>query len=791
MKKLKIPFIGLLMLVFISSCNEEIDPITYVEPGVDQGAPVVNILSPVDGSVIQVFEDVTTLDVKIEVTDDIEIASISIQLDGSEIKAYDSFIDYRIALEEFTYDNLVDGDHVLLVNATDLEGNSTSAEVNFSKQPPYSPQFEGEVLYMPFDGDYRDLIGFQIADEVGSPGFTDPGYAGINAYQGATDSYLTFPSGDLINDEFSAAFWYKVNGNPDRSGILVMGDDETDRNQGFRLFREGNADEQRIKLNVGTGSGESWNDGGVIDVTAGEWVHVAFTISQTQSKIYFDGIEVNSSDLDGPIDWTNVGPLTIGAGGETFSYWGHESDISDLDELRIFDKALSQAEIQIMINSFNPYMPLYDGESFYMPFDVGYINLVGGTAAAEVGSPSITADSYTGEGAYLGATDAYLTHPVGDLLSSQFSATFWYKVDASPDRSGILVVGDDETDRNQGFRLFREGNATEQRIKLNVGTGGGESWNDGDVIDVTAGEWVHIAMTISDTENKIYFNGIEVSSSDMANPIDWTGCESFTIGAGGETFSYWDHLSDNSSVDELRFFSKELSSTEVAAIYGGDFVPQYFGATLYTPFDGTYTDKVTNSGATLVGSPGFAGESAVGTDAYQGATDSYLTFPTTDVFENQFSGAFWYKVNGDPDRAGILTVAPPMIGADNDLSAGFRLFREGNGDEQRIKLHVGTDGGDVWNDGEVIDVTAGEWVHIAFTVSETTTQIYFNGVAVTNSGDMSGKTIDWTNCDILSIASGAPNFIGWNHLSDSSIIDELYLFDRVISVDEIQEIMAD
>lgn len=277
----------------------------------------------------------------------------------------------------------------------------------------------------------------------------------------------------------------------------------------------------------------------------------------------------------------------------------------------------------------------------------------------------------------------------------------------------------------------------------------------------------------------------------MASPIDWTGCELFTIGAGGDTFSYWDHLSDNSSLDELRFFNKELSSTEVATIYGGDFVPQYFGATLYTPFDGTYTDNVTNSSATSVGSPGFAGESAVGTDAYQGAADSYLTFPITDVFANQFSGAFWYKVNGDPDRAGILTVSPPMIGADNDLSAGFRLFREGNGDEQRIKLHLGTDGGDVWNDGEVIDVTAGEWVHIAFTVSDTSTQIYFNGVAVTNSGDMSGKTIDWSNCDTLSIASGASNFIGWGHLSDASIIDELYLFDRVISVDEIQEIMAD
>ena len=781
--------IGFFALLIVS-CSDGIDPITAVDPGADITAPIVTIISPTEGTTIQVFEEVTSFNVKIEVTDDIEVSTISILLDGSEIQRFSDFMDYRRALEEFTYDGLVDGDHVLTVVATDIDDKTTSSEVNFSKQPPYISQFDGEVLYMPFDGDYRDLIGFNLADEVGSPGFAGTSYAGSNAYKGTTDSYLTFPSEGLLSNEFSAAFWYKVNASPDRAGILVIGDDADDRNQGFRLFREGSPTEQRIKLNVGTGTGESWNDGGVIDVAAGEWVHVAFTISSTESKIYFNGIEMNSADLSAPIDWTGVGPFTIGSGGETFSYWDHKSDNSDLDELRIFDKALTQADIQIMINSFDPYIPQFDGESFFMPFDGSYINLVGGTAATEVGTPGITGDSYEGSGAYLGATDSYLTHPAGDLLSNQFSAAFWYKVDATPDRAGILVVGADEN-RTQGFRLFREGSPTEQRIKLNVGTGTGESWNDGDVIDVTAGEWVHIAMTISDTQNKIYFNGVEVRSSDMSAPVDWTGCENITIGSGGDTFGYWGHLSDNSSIDELRFFNKELSGEEVIAILGGDYEPPYFGATLYAPFDGTYIDRVTNSNATEVGTPDYAGESVVGSDAYAGATDSYLTFPIDNLFENQFSGAFWYKVNADPDRSGILTVAPPMNGADNDLTSGFRLFREGSGTEQRIKLHLGTDGGDAWNDGDVIDVTAGEWVHIAFTVSETSTQIYFNGVAASNSGDMTDRTISWANCTNISIGSGAPGFIGWNHLSDLSYLDELYIFDRVLTTEEIQAIMAE
>ncbi len=298
-----------------------------------------------------------------------------------------------------------------------------------------------------------------------------------------------------------------------------------------------------------------------------------------------------------------------------------------------------------------------------------------------------------------------------------------------------------------------------------------------------------MAFTIANDKGTIYFNGAEVLSSAMSAPIDWTGCDTFTIGAGGPTFSYWNHLSDYSAIDDLRFFNKALSASEVAEVYGGQVTPKNFGSTLYLPFDGTNTDANNNLAPTVEGTPGFAGESQVGSDAYAGATDSYLTFPIDGLFSNQFSGAFWYKVDANPDRAGILTVGPPMNGADNDLSAGFRLFREGDATSQRIKLHVGSDGGDVWNDGDVIDVTAGEWVHIAFTVTDTATQIYFNGEPVANMGDMTDKTISWANCSILSVGSGAPNFIGWGHLSDLSYIDDLYLFDRALTQQEIQEIM--
>ncbi|WP_431138034.1 LamG-like jellyroll fold domain-containing protein, partial [Psychroserpens mesophilus] len=78
--------------------------------------------------------------------------------------------------------------------------------------------------------------------------------------------------------------------------------------------------------------------------------------------IYFNGVEMLSATLSAPIDWAGAETLYIGAGGPTFDYWDHKSDYSAIDELRIFDKALTATDIQIMINAINPYIPTFPGE---------------------------------------------------------------------------------------------------------------------------------------------------------------------------------------------------------------------------------------------------------------------------------------------------------------------------------------------------------------------------------------------------------------------------------------------
>ncbi|KAF0204778.1 MAG: hypothetical protein FD170_203 [Bacteroidetes bacterium] len=350
-----------LMMVFAASCEKGLDPINSVSPGPDTEAPTIVFNNPADGGIIRIGEDQTTVTLILTAADDIEISSVVVQLDGTQIASYNSFKDYRRAVLKVAYDNLADGDHTLTATVTDKADKTVSSSINFKKYTvtPYVP-LEGEVLYMGFEGTFTDAISGIVPGVSGTPTYGD-GKLG-QAYQGAADSYLTFPAATLTTTkEFSAAFWMKINSTPDRAGILTLSaEDVTNpgfpgvqnlRTSGFRFFREASGARQVMKDNVGNGTGETWNDGGQVDPATGEWFHLAFTISETTSSIYINGELARESPMAAPVDWTGCDVLSIMSGVPRFTEWSHISDQSLLDELHMFNRVLTIEEIQGFYNT--------------------------------------------------------------------------------------------------------------------------------------------------------------------------------------------------------------------------------------------------------------------------------------------------------------------------------------------------------------------------------------------------------------------------------------------------------
>ncbi|HRN58157.1 MAG TPA: Ig-like domain-containing protein [Agriterribacter sp.] len=342
------------VVLSITACKKGyIDPISKVDPGSDALAPTVDIISPSADVQYPAAIDAADFDFKFNVKDDIEISKVDISLNGTLLQSYTSFVDYRGISGSYLYHNLGVGAHTFQVVATDLAGKTTTKSFTFNISK-YNKVLESETLYVPFNagGDFKDLINFVSPVNTGSPATTNAagGYKGA-AYQGAADAYLSYPIAGLYgaNNEMSFSFWYKLNNSPDRSGLVVIGNDgDVDtRNQGFRLFRE-NAG-QGMTINVGTGSSDSWIGAGDQIANLGVWKFITVTIAATGTKIYVDGVQRAAGTYASQMDLTGCTKLVLGSGGPTFAYWDHKSDLSLYDEFRVFNKVLTPDEIELLM----------------------------------------------------------------------------------------------------------------------------------------------------------------------------------------------------------------------------------------------------------------------------------------------------------------------------------------------------------------------------------------------------------------------------------------------------------
>jgi hypothetical protein len=332
--------------------------------GTDEGsgtvytAPMASVANdvPLDAVITANFSkdvDASTVSAStVTLTDGASTVGATVSVSGKTITVTPAAPLEREKVYELKFSNDIKAtDGGLLAEAANFEG--VTRTMNTIGQPPYVP--DGQIAYWSFNFDYQEFISKTTPTVVGSPGFANASASGPNAFKAATDSYLTFPTTNLTNEEFTATFWYKVNASPDRAGILVMGPpDDTppanDRTKGFRFFRENAGGKQRFKLNVGNGVADTWFDGGAAADLANNapWAFMAFTISNTECVVYINGVVVKQGAYAG-VDWTGCNILSIGSGDPRFVEWGHRSDLSFIDELRIFDVALPQSEIQKMM----------------------------------------------------------------------------------------------------------------------------------------------------------------------------------------------------------------------------------------------------------------------------------------------------------------------------------------------------------------------------------------------------------------------------------------------------------
>ena len=161
-------------------------------------------------------------------------------------------------------------------------------------------------------------------------------FNGANSWVTINDS----PSLDLTNSMTLEAWVYPTSA---MSGWRAVINKEQPGGFGAAYYLAANSDLNQPELAVYT---TDWHKlyGGP-SLNANQWIHLAGTYDGTTLRLYVNGNQVSSQPQTGGIDVTN-GVLRIGGN----SYWG-EFFQGRIDEVRIYNRALSASEIQSDMNT--------------------------------------------------------------------------------------------------------------------------------------------------------------------------------------------------------------------------------------------------------------------------------------------------------------------------------------------------------------------------------------------------------------------------------------------------------
>ena len=212
----------------------------------------------------------------------------------------------------------------------------------------------GEIAYYPLDTDADDAVGSNDGDEAPSSLDYVSGVKNNAASFDGVDDYIDFPHNPIYgNNTFSVSLWFKI--------------DQTAPYDGYNIFNMGNnksgttSNEEEFAIVIGeygstlyvslrdvyqNNSVTSFNQ----DITTGTWHHIACIITPSQLTVYIDGARRGEASITDPFNLTSADWDNMRIGSQNRD-GGTRSLLKGLvDEVRIYDEALTDAEVASLYN---------------------------------------------------------------------------------------------------------------------------------------------------------------------------------------------------------------------------------------------------------------------------------------------------------------------------------------------------------------------------------------------------------------------------------------------------------
>jgi len=545
------------------------------------------------------------------------------------------------------------------------------------------------------------------------------------------------------------------------------------------------------------------------------WQHVAVTLDSSKNCIpYVNGAKATTTSgfIMGSFPTTGSNSFTIGNNsGNTREFNG------SLDEVRVYNRALSASEIQALYKSgavkivqtaitkinapqnnqiTNGLVGLWTFNGPDMSGTTAYDRSGQGNNGTLTNGPSPAIGKVGQALKFDGSNDSVNTGDIAAIdAATTLSVSVWVKHASITDDDIITSKGD--TGLSSPFTFFRDnvgsvsGRTDVYAVFINGTTDCRlETATNSSPLDT----WTHVAMTFqagSATGLRIYINGVEdansPASASTCNDID-ASVNAWTIGltaSGATPF--------NGLIDEIRVYNRALSAKEIQTLYNIGATTKFNvsptkyltdGLVGYWTMDGSKvnwnTGAVTDSSG--LGNTGTITNMATSTGVgigkigqalnFDGSND-YVSIPDGIIDATQdYTISAWVKVNDfTVDSGGQRRIVMLKDGSGNGISLG--TYSTGN--NFLLRKAGGTSISKITAKG----YSTGVWYFVAITkTSDTTIVIYINGISDTA---VVGDAAFTAGSRIGSYGAGTSGRM-------NGLIDEVRVYNRALSPNEIQKL---
>ncbi|HEY1037975.1 MAG TPA: LamG domain-containing protein, partial [Bacteroidia bacterium] len=409
---------------------------------------------------------------------------------------------------------------------------------------------------------------------------------------GAGDSAAYFSGGNFLEvnnaafrtGSMSVSTWFKISSAQAYSTIAVIRfNTATSPYNSWNLYTGSNVG-NKLTFTIKTSGSAETTLSGPTTLSNGVWYHATATYDAATgfARLYLNGMaEASSPMLSGPVQYnTSNNPMVIGNVVGTVN----NGFVGSIDEFLYYNRALSVQEVENIMTQQNlspniaePISPLRNFEEARVTFngygrDHAFKRVSAGQAIMGTGSTV----AYT--------TDRF-NNPIGALASSNVSYVFSPSATAHAGMdTAITVLGWVNRTASGQYGLFvnkRYSNSVAPFNSYGLGCGSGYagysnklmgtiSTSDtsdimiGDNTVITDGTWYFVAMTYSAGEQKLkfYVNNNLVETKTVSGTLMQNNATPLYVGRG-----YPSSLHNfDGAVDDIRIFSKALSSAEMDSI---------------------------------------------------------------------------------------------------------------------------------------------------------------------------------------------------------------------------------